>query len=264
MKIRPLNDLHLEFRDFNIPELPDDAETTLVLAGDIWVGTRDDFVLWIKDCCFRFKNVVMVLGNHEFYGHEINDVRRFWKNVQNEIKNLFVLDDTMQIVDGVRFIGGTLWTDMNRNDYFTKAKAKQQMNDYFQIKIEAEDQGDYYGFTRPLTPDDTVTLHQCTTFFIRECLRVPFDGKTVVVTHHLPLFHCVHGKYFNHDMNGAYASDLEDIFREYDFDIWFHGHTHETIKLKDIYGKDIWCNPRGYLPNAPNPKFDPELVIDLE
>jgi predicted MPP superfamily phosphohydrolase len=266
MNIRLMSDLHLEFRNFDIPVLANDPKDTLVLAGDIWVGDRREFVEWIEDCCWQFKHVVMVLGNHEFYGHEVNHVRRFWAQVGKDIENLHVLDDGVTVLDGVRFIGGTLWTDMNGNDYFTKTKAKQGMNDYFKIKIEVDEEyeDDYFGFNRPLTPDDTVLMHNQTKFFIREFLREPFDGKTVVVTHHLPLFHCIHDKYHNHDMNGAYASDLEEIFRDFDFDLWFHGHTHETVELKDIYGKDIWCNPRGYLPNHPNPKFDPELVIELE
>ena len=263
MNIRLMSDLHLEFGDFKVPQLDNDPETTLVLAGDIWVGDRQDFVDWIGACCQQFKYVVMVLGNHEFYGHEVFHIKRFWRKMTQAIDNLYVLDNDVAILDDVRFIGGTLWTDMNDNDYFTKAKAKEFMNDYFQIKIEDEDNHDF-GFNRPLTPDDTVKFFQQTKFFIRECLLDPFEGETVVVTHHLPLYACIHPKYKDNQMNACYASNLQEIFRDFDFDLWFHGHTHETIYLKDIYGKDIWCNPRGYAPNALNAKFDPELVIELD
>ena len=44
MKVRLFSDLHNEFtrqmhkRNYEIPELPDDSETVLILAGDIDVG----------------------------------------------------------------------------------------------------------------------------------------------------------------------------------------------------------------------------------
>lgn len=266
MKIRLLSDVHLEFGDLVIPTKNTDPNTTLVLAGDIGVGFGSDFIEWINNCSTQFKHVVMVLGNHEFYNHEINTVRREWKKISKSIMNFHLLDDNVVVLDGVRFVGGTLWTDMNRGDFHTKRMAQQEMNDYFKIRTEVDDiySEDFYGYHRPLVPDDTIHMHENTVKFIVDQLEQKFDGPTVIVTHHLPLYQCIHVKYKNEMlMNGAYASNLEPIFWKYDFDLWFHGHTHESVLIEDVYGKNIVCNPRGYMGYSLNENFNPQLEINL-
>ena len=145
MKLRIVSDIHLEFEEYFIEEHPDDKDTTLILAGDIGVGTEVPFD-FIQNYAGQFKNIVYVLGNHEFYHNVVEDVRAFWAN--HNIKNLTVLDDAEAIIDGVRFTGGTLWTDMNHNDWFTKQRAKGCMPDFSCVK---------YKKIRMLT-DHTVTM----------------------------------------------------------------------------------------------------------
>jgi len=82
MKIQLLSDLHNEFLrsgriDLNhkwsglIPEVETDI---IVLAGDIDTGING--VEWaVKESERLAKNIVYVLGNHEFYGHEYSDLK---------------------------------------------------------------------------------------------------------------------------------------------------------------------------------------------
>lgn len=72
MKAHILNDLHIEFGDFEPPATDADV---VVLAGDIGVGMGG--LHWAQDR-FPDRPVVYVPGNHEFYRHDIaliNDLK---------------------------------------------------------------------------------------------------------------------------------------------------------------------------------------------
>jgi len=249
MKLRIVSDIHLEFEGYTIDKAPDDKETILILAGDIGVGTTDP-ECFILGCLTQFKHVVYVLGNHEFYHHEVEKVREFWKD--HGLANLTVLDDTEAFIDGVRFIGGTLWTDFNKNDWFTKQRAKSCMPDFRCVKYEK---------VRMLT-DNTVTMHNITKNFIMNKLMDGYDGKTVVVTHHMPHNVCVHEKYKGDSLNGAFVTDLNDLF-EYDMDLWVHGHTHEIVD-EVVNNTRIVCNPLGYPGHEKGRNdFDPLMTVEI-
>lgn len=256
--IRLLSDIHTEFGPFDVPEMENDSETVLVLAGDIGVG--EEHAPWIVDDLLpRFKAIVYVLGNHEFYYGSIDDVRRDWREISEGNDNLYFLDNNVAVIDGIRFIGGTLWTSFNNGDWFAEEAAKRMMNDLEVIRVN-----DAHRFTTYYWKAE----HFTTQHFIEETLKEPFDGPTVVVTHHLPSFSSCHPR-FDARMNNAYATDLEWMFHEYKIDIWMHGHTHDsydypvTVPFTDVeYGR-IVCNPRGYHGVETNPEFDPCKIIEL-
>ena len=256
MKLRIYSDIHLELpgATFVVPELPDDKETVLVLAGDIDTGhNATDF---IKPLLRQFRAVIYVLGNHEFYGNRVDKVQRRWKATNEYHDNLHVLDDAVVVIDDVRFIGSTLWTDMDRGNPLAEMDAQQYLNDYRRITIND------YGRYRKLRPMDTCKMHARSRFFIQERLRESFDGKTVVVTHHAPLAQCVHERYRGDPLNVCYYSDLESLFLGYDFNLWIHGHMHDPVHIEDVYGKDVRSNPVGYV-GENRPGFEPELVVEV-
>lgn len=258
MEIRYFSDLHTEFGKFDYVPIPGDKARTLVLAGDIGVGTTH--LETVERLCQEFKHVVMVHGNHEFYDNEVYEVRKAWEKIQSfSIPNLHVLDDSVVCLDGVRFVGGTLWTDMMNEDYHTIQIAAKNMSDYHVCKIEKTIYGhlDIYA----LHPNDTIKLHNITKQFIIDVLLEEYSGKTVVVTHHLPLGACIPKKYKNSTLSGAYYSNLEEIFEKYQFSAWIHGHTHDRVYLDDVYGKKVRCNPRGYYGLELNRDFDPYALL---
>ncbi len=65
MKLHILNDLHIEFEDFDPPVTDADV---VVLAGDIGVGMEG--LRWVA-ARFPDRPVIYVPGNHEFYQHDI-------------------------------------------------------------------------------------------------------------------------------------------------------------------------------------------------
>ncbi|MFQ6006762.1 MAG: metallophosphoesterase, partial [Woeseia sp.] len=230
MKLHVLSDLHTEFGDLN--PLETDADI-VVLAGDIGVGTGG--IEWAARQ-FSEEPVIYVPGNHEYYHHDIG--------ITAELKsgapaNIHVLDQDDYEVDGVRFLGTTLWTDFRLNGegeaWFSRQKAKRSIDDFTAIR-----NGD-----RRFTPEDSVRLHETGKAWLVGKLQKKFHGRTVVVTHHLPATPSIASQYKNDPLNPAFASRLESIIEEYQPDLWIHGHTHVRCDY-EIFGTRVVCNPRGY------------------
>jgi Icc-related predicted phosphoesterase len=252
MKFNIMSDVHNEFSVLPIPQTEADV---VILAGDIHLGNRA--IDWAQQ--FE-KPIIYVMGNHEYYkGH--------FETVNQRIKeaavgtNINVLDNDEVVIQGVRFIGGTLWTDFNlfgeSRAEFAKLDANQSMSDYRIIRV-----GPNY---RRLHPRDTIYLHEKTVSFLKAALDKPFSGKTVVVTHHAPSKRSVHPRYEFDSLTPAYASDLEAFMSE-KIVLWVHGHMHNSNDYV-LNGTRIVSNPRGYqysddkLPE--NRDFKPDLIVEI-
>jgi len=264
MRFRLMSDLHLEFEDrtldFTPIPLKDDKTTVLILAGDVALGI--DAVGFIQKMCKQFYKVVYCLGNHEFYYNEYNKTRARWSDRPEMPSNLILLDDHVAIIDEqVRLVGGTLWTDFNGDDYFAKNLAIQCMNDYNCAKFKSGDKVSGYR-KRPLHPNDTVRAHKQTLFLITETIRVPFDGPTIVVTHHLPHPLCVAQDFRTDPLNPAYMTNLDEVIEANDIAVWVHGHTHTNVDV-EVHDTRILCNPRGYTPDDLNEGFDEQLTFEV-
>jgi Icc-related predicted phosphoesterase len=252
MKIQVLSDIHNEFSELRIPITDADV---VILAGDIDVKLRA--IPW----ALKFdKPVIYVLGNHEFYKMQIEKVKDKTRGlVQNS--NIHFLDDEELIIDGVRFLGGTLWTDFNlfgrSNAEFAMIDAQFNMSDFQVIRIGPS--------FRRLLPRDTVIFHEKTVAFLSEKLVQPYDGKTVVVTHHAPSLRSVHHRYLQDKLTPSYASNLEHLMSE-TVCLWIHGHVHHCNDYV-LHGTRVISNPRGYQasgePFPENNGFNPELVVEV-
>ncbi|WP_297505918.1 hypothetical protein [Ferrovum sp.] len=101
--------------------------------------------------------------------------------------------------------------------------------------------------------------------FLERQLQAPFDGKTVVVTHHLPSFKSVAGRFQKSAMSAAFASNLDDLLGSDKACLWVHGHTHDSLDY-EVKGMRVICNPQGYILSNSRPEnmdFDPGLVIEV-
>lgn len=254
MKIRVLSDLHLEFSNFTPDEVLSDV---LVLAGDIGVGTEG--LIWARQE-FIGKEIIYVPGNHEFYGFDrkatIDSLHKFAK--ANEI---FLLNDQQVVLNSsngevVRFLGCTLWTDFlcfgesNQEQCITVGQLS--LNDFRKIK-EGED---LFSAKRSLE------LHQQSLAWLRSELEKPFNGKTVVVTHHLPSMFSVSSRFKTSLLTGCFASELSQLFGK--MVLWIHGHTHDSCDYQ-INGTRVVCNPRGYVRRGQieNSQFNPNLIVQI-
>jgi len=257
-----MSDLHLEFEEqvtnFTPIPLQEDMDTVLILAGDIGVGT--DAQPFIENMCKQFYKVVYILGNHEFYHNEVNKVRKRWAEREMP-ENFIFLDNQVTVIENVRIVGGTLWTDFDSENWHAMHSAQHGMNDFQCVKIKEGNKETGYRKRRFL-PADAVRAHKETLFMFTETLRVPHDGPTIVVSHHLPHPLCVGKQFRNHPLNASYVTNLDMYIEEYDINVWCHGHTHNNVDV-EVHGTRILCNPRGYVGYELNPEFDEELTFEL-
>jgi hypothetical protein len=247
MKLHILNDLHIEFEDFVPPETDADI---VILAGDIGVGLEG--LGWAEDR-FPDKPVIYVPGNHEFYHHDLSLIEKLKAQAPAYIH---VMNDDKVVIDGVRFLGSILWTDFalfGEDDRFYAMKtAGRWMTDFSIIRQDG----------RKFTPQDAARLHTVSRGWLLSMLAEPFDGRTVVVTHHAPSSRSVHPRYASDLLTPAFASNLEMLMDGERIALWVHGHMHDAFDY-EIYGTRVVCNPRGYAPNALAPGFRPDYVVDI-
>lgn len=243
-----LSDLHLEFSDFEHPEI--DADVT-VLAGDIHTKERG---LSIAIEHRATTPTFYVAGNHEFYGTAIPKLYDKMKTLAMGTP-IRVLENDQAIVNDVRFLGCTLWTDFGLlgadSRELAMLEAKATMTDYKKIRMNPA--------YRKLTPAATYAFHRSSLSWLESRLAEPFHGKTVVITHHAPSALSIGDS--GELINAAYGSSLDNFIRSNPIDLWIHGHTHRCV---DYYiGKTrIVSNQRGY-PGENTGAFDPALVVTL-
>lgn len=248
MRVHVLSDLHLERADFAMPELDADV---LVLAGDVATGI--DGIEWARDHADG-RPVLYLAGNHEFYGHEfpalITDLRDAARG-----SDVHVLEDDELVLDGVRFLGCTLWSDFEFAGPEVVAQSmdvcERVVNDYKQIRVGHQQ----------LTALHTRAAHEVSRDWLAERLDVPFDGPTVVLTHHAPVIRARPDSFVLRALAGAFASDLTSLMGGDRVPLWIFGHTHRAADLEHG-GTRVLSNPRGY-PDEAVDGFDPALVVDV-
>jgi hypothetical protein len=163
----------------------------------------------------------------------------------------------MQFIEGVLFVGGTLWTDMNRGDPLTLHAIGDMMNDFRVIR------NDELGYTK-LRPSHVAERHRKTVGYIKQIVDANRDNKCVVVGHHAPSFQSIAEQY-KHDtlMNGGYASDLSEfILDRPQIKLWTHGHMHQTFDYM-IGETRVVCNPRGYESHGEVSGWNPDILIEI-
>ncbi|TPK85444.1 metallophosphoesterase [Mesorhizobium sp. B2-4-17] len=275
MKLWIWSDLHLEMQNPTFVDRAPEADV-IVCAGDLCVA--DELGDYTRCLIERYGlPMIFVPGNHEFYSNravwpprtkpsdhllmkEAAEASQSWRN------RLYVLDDDILELGGVRFVGGTLWTDfmmdLKDDEHFVwrMQSAPSQLADFSRIRL---------GEGRRLMPSDMIDFHRLTRGFIERQLAIPFDGKTVVVTHHLPHPDCTPVVYRDRETNYLFACGRGAFDHILSSDaapsLWICGHTHHPSDIQ-IGRTRIVCNPMGYrsIPSELRNGFVWDLVFDTE
>ena len=264
MRIQFASDLHLEFFESRFPEFrgvePTDSDV-LVLAGDIAKGSRvfDLFGNW--HC-----PVVYVPGNHEFYGGALQPVLDEILERAGAYPNITVLNGSSVAISSVRFLGCTLWTDY---ELFGKECREEAM------RVCGEKIYDHSVIQRqngaPFRPIDACEAHWLQRQLIEKELAQPFQGKTILVTHHAPHPNSVHPLFSADITSASFTSNLTGIVGM--ADVCIHGHLHESFDYM-VGETRVVSNPLGYCRDIKtasnvaelkreNLRFDPRLVIEV-
>lgn len=266
MKIQIASDLHLDLlprQDGSAPAIIERTDAdVLILAGDIHDGCEgiDRFHAWNAST-----DIIYVAGNHEYYGHVYRNKQTQMQARAQEL-GIHFLERSSIVINGVRFLGTTLWTDYRLfepgySQPLAMHEAKQRLNDHRLIRVERG----------AFSPADALAIHAQSRQWLTEELAKPFDGKTVVVTHHGPHPNSVHDNYKVDLLSAAFVSDLGDLLQG--ADLWIHGHVHNSFDYQ-IGRCRVIANPAGYVLNRrsikqihdaqfENPEFNPRLVVEI-
>lgn len=256
MDLWVLSDLHLTNLDTFGDKLRIPDADLCILAGDV----SDDLeasMKWMSRVIRPRMPVLYVLGNHCLFGRTLNSVVDEGRQLAKRYGIILLENDTLTCrLDGrekVRFVGATMWTDFNLNGSRELAfeQLSESMPEYHHCQV------DETGIR--MRPRDAYKLHLESRAFIEETLATPFDGKTVIVSHHCPHPNSILERYKGDSINPAFASDLSDLIEGCQPDLWIHGHTHASLDFH--VGKTrILCNPRG---NGGNKSFDWRKVVSV-
>ncbi len=263
-KIQYISDIHLEFYKTlkSIPKIPVNAEI-LVLAGDIGYPTLPIFWDFLAEQSQKFKHVILVAGNHEYY-HTTTSIKKrrilIMKEIDemicSEIKrrnlnNIHFLQCNSVVIDDIEFVGATLWTNISQNNV---AVVSQSMNDYSQIFIKDES----VPVIETVSVEQLNIIHKKHTEFLMEFKR-QMNKKLVFITHHMPSFQMINKKYELCDINCAFASNILHKITEKP-DVWICGHSHKAYNGSI---EEVHCvmNPIGYPNENTSLNFGEYIII---
>lgn len=277
MKIQLLSDLHLETEVFD-PE-PHPQADLLVLAGDIGsyqAGSRlldDDFGLTrFSPHHSAWRRVLYVPGNHEYDAREFDATHARLREVCEHL-GITWLEREVQVIDGVRFIGTTLWSDFDALASPLdgpaprgalpphRHRAYRAANFYLQK----------YSFLRDgqvTLADGVRELGLACQAWLRDALAQAFDGPTVVVTHFAPSLRSADPRYGLTPGTAGFCNALDHLLPH--ADLWLHGHLHcpidylaEGVHQGRRYRCRVVANPLGYASKGEQDGFRPGLIIDV-
>jgi predicted phosphodiesterase len=253
MRLQILSDLHLTVAGL---EPPRTAADVVVLAGDI--ARPRQAVAWASGFEQR---VLYVPGNHEFYGGSIDGTTAELRELCAGT-NVTLLERDEVVLDGVRFLGTTLWTDFRLDGDGAASDeamrvAQALIRDFSRIRREA-------AAPEAFSPADSAALFDRQAAWLKDRLASAHDGPTVVITHHAPSPRSIHPRFAASPLNAAFVSNGAHLLDGRRACLWIHGHTHDSFDRAEN-GLRVLCNPRGYAKDGvnENARFDPELTIDL-
>jgi hypothetical protein len=257
LKLWIWSDLHLEIDPWWFPEDPPEADVA-VIAGDVHRATETIgwLVRQLDAGVMKVRRVIYVPGNHDFYWREMGEALREARDAARTF-GIDLLDMDEVVIEGVRFLGGTLWTDYALDgDVAGAMEAARALKDHKAIHLHRD------GRTRPFEPEDARAMHLACVAWFRDRLSTPHPGPTVCVSHHGVSRMSVGERWEADPATAAFASDLMGLIDGHQPELWCHGHTHESHDYR-LGRTRVVCNPKGYgtAGMEENKLFDPRLVV---
>ena len=179
-------------------------------------------------------------GNHKYYGEQLNVLEKMRVAARGSRAYILDLDEVM--LEGIRFLGATLWTDYLAfgRDHRPEAmdKAARFLNVHRLINRP-------YGFT----PADALECHERGRAWLEAKARHEIGWSDRHGCHHAPSLLGTDAKFRNDYLTGAFVSDLEELIKRYSPTIWIHGHTHHCVQ--ESSGRLGWSQIRWAIRTSP-------------
>lgn len=244
MRIQVLSDIHAEFHtdfgeEFVTKYLRPKGVDVLLIAGDMGVGDSLLYSLKIISNHYRNASVLYVPGNHDFYNSAFLRTLTNLHVLESAIDNLFIMNNRMVAIDGVNFVGSTLWF-REKKEYKTYAPMLSDFNliKNFEDRVFKENR-------------------KCLNF-----LNWHVRNDSVVITHHMPALQSVPTRFLDDPLTMFFLCNMEKLIKERKPKLWVHGHAYDSFNY--MLGKThIICNPLGYVGRYMNADFISNMMIDL-
>jgi hypothetical protein len=225
--IQYISDIHMEHRGLQVPTSKiQPSAPILVLAGDIGRPGSKGLQSLLAYVSSKFQHVVWVVGNHEHYGFDYDEI---WTIIAADLQpfpNLHLLQRGTWDLPGtnLRIAGATLWSEIDTFTY-------RQLND--RKNICGTDK-------KPWSRENMVLEHKRDRLFFETAIdQARNDNKRLLcVSHHAPSFSM--GMMPGDELSSGFCSNLEACFRPP-----VVGHTHISRKVW-INGIPCVSNCLGY------------------
>lgn len=277
MRVQLVSDLHLERYPSYCPAAAPDADV-LVLAGDIGsyqarsLLAGDDFGLTRfspRRPQAPWRRVLFLPGNHEYDAlpYEATRVRL---HELCEALGIDWLDNEVLTIDGVRFVGTTLWSDFD-----ALAARERTETERFRSRQKAFRAANFYLSKNstllngsPALAEDLRSLALVAIEGLRRRLAQPFEGVTVAVTHFAPTLRSADPRYGSTPGTAGFCNDLDELLPL--AQVWMHGHLHcpQDYVVRGVEDGRPWAcrvvaNPRGYASKGEQAAFREAFVVEV-
>lgn len=255
MLLRIISDVHMEqYRHSTVPvdikwdriiaPVGDrDADAVLILAGDICeFGDLTFFANGFKELAKRFKAIVYVPGNHEYFGPSTPygpQTFFYFKELLRRWGKIHLLDNGSVTIEGQEIWGATLWTNYDNN--CTAVEACRTMGDFRHSKTYHTDYE-----SRIAIPQDYVDRNDAAVAALTAKLEL--NPNLVIVTHFAPSHQSIHDRYKDsnpYEQNFHFVNELDELMLGNPIKLWVHGHTHTPFDYL-IGSTRVVCNPTGW------------------
>jgi hypothetical protein len=278
VKIQLLSDLHLESHpDYHARPAP--GAQLLVLAGDIGSYQKGSRLAGDDVGLERFSPhhhwpvpVLYVPGNHEYDNLDFDATHARLRETCERL-GITWLEREVLVIDGVRFVGTTLWTDFDAMALAPgeppgdtvkllkqRHKAFRAANFYLQ-KAATTRHGEL------MLAEAWRELGLASQQWLANALAQPFDGWTVVVTHFAPCLRSGDPRYGLVPGTAGFCNSLDHLLPLADY--WLHGHLHcpSDYRVPAPQRRSGQCrvlaNPLGYAAKGEQEAFRENFVVAI-
>lgn len=257
MTVYMTSDLHIDHYTENGISIENFINNALLPADVLCVAgdTCDDpnlFIEFYKKVSLKYRKVFTVFGNHDltignstyFKNNPFKETQKkldFLKAKLSELKNVSILDGTVEDFEGMKF-GGT----MAFNDWTWAYRLEQDEVSKYELISKWYYWYDYIHWNYMENSHDKILKDE-----MQKLDTVIAQKPDVIMTHFIPLFFGVKENYYHLDTTTYFYFNGQKYLEQLkDGSIWLAGHVHELFN-KDLIQKEgrvvhLKLNPVGY------------------
>lgn len=248
--IQVVSDLHIEFKNDEIPDplnyiIP--VANILVLAGDIGSLYKiNQLKGFLERLCPLFEVVLYVPGNHEYYTVQDCErlsmsklIRRLY-DIENDIANLFILNQSSVTIGDICITGCTLWSKTNISLPKFIVRIHGINNEIYDKKFN----------------NDVRYINRMIDYCNQNNL------KLVVVTHYCPTYEIISEHRKKDKYISLYTSELDHLLHKDKINTWICGHIHENFNVVTQGGTKIIGNQLGK-PRDKITDYKKDLIVEV-